>query len=80
MIWQLLALLGGFGAFITALWLAGKNGSKAAQLEALKAELKKQAEEQARVARINSSIASMSDSDVRNKLHQIATEQSKRMR
>ena len=59
--------------------LASKNGSKAAQLEALKAELRKIAEEEARVARINNSVANMSDSDVRNSLHKIATEQSKRL-
>ena len=63
----------------TALVLASKNGSKQAQLEALKAELRKQAEEQARVARINNSVANMSDSDVRNSLHKIATQQSKRV-
>lgn len=75
MIWQLLALLGGFGAFITALWLAGKNGSKAAQLEALKAEIKKQAEEQARAQRIIDNVNSLSADDARKRLHDVANKQ-----
>lgn len=79
MIWYFLAIFG-LGSLLTCIvFLASKNGSKAAQLEALKAELRKQAEEQARVARINNSVANMSDSDVRNSLHKIATEQSKRV-
>ena len=55
-----------------ALVLASKNGSKQAQLEALKAELRKQAEDQARANRINQNVANFSDSDIRNKLHGIA--------
>ena len=79
MIWYFLSIFG-LGSLLTVIiFLSSKNGSKAAQLEALKAELKKQAEEQARVARINNSIANMSDSDVRNSLHKIATQQSKRV-
>lgn len=79
MIWQLIAILCGGGLFSLALVLASKNGSKAAQLEALKAELKKQAEAQAREARINNSIAGMSDERITGLLHEIATKQSKRM-
>jgi len=56
----------------TALILASRNGSKQAQLEALKAELRKQAEEQAREARINNSICNMSDSAVRERLSNLS--------
>lgn len=59
--------------------LANKNGSKAAQLEALKAELKKQAEEQERANRINNSVASLTPNNARELLHKVANEQSKRM-
>ena len=48
MLWHLVAVLCGGGIVGIALWLAAKNGSKSAQLEALKAEIKKQAEEQHR--------------------------------
>lgn len=59
--------------------LANKNGSKAAQLEALKAELKKQAEEQERANRINNSVASLTPDNARELLHKVSNEQSKRM-
>ena len=42
-----------FGGLLGAVvWMASKNGSKAAQLESLKAELKKRAEEQSRAQHI----------------------------
>lgn len=72
-------ILCGMGLFSVAIYLASKNGSKAAQLAALKAELRKLAEEEARAKRINQSVANFSDSDISNKLRQIANEQSKRM-
>lgn len=72
-------ILCGMGLFSVAMYLASKNGSKAAQLAALKSELRKLAEEEARAKRINQSVANFSNSDISNKLHQIANEQSKRM-
>lgn len=79
MFWYFLCIFG-LGSLLTVIiFLSSKNGSKAAQLEALKAEIKKQAEEQARAKRINHNVANFSDSDITNKLHQIANEQSKRM-
>ena len=72
MLWQVLAAFSCFGLLVTALWLAGKNGSKAAQLEALKAELKKQAEEQARAHRITEKVFSLTEEQAREKLHSIA--------
>lgn len=58
-----------------ALYLARKEGSKAAQLEALKAELRKQAREQERAKEINNSVASMDEHAVRQRLHEIANKQ-----
>lgn len=70
----------GLGSLLTVvIFLASKNGSKAAQLEALKAELKKQAEEQARANRINNFANGLSGDDARKLLHDVANEQSKRM-
>lgn len=57
------------------LLLARKNGSKAAQLEAMKAELKKRAEEQRRAQKIISNVSSLNNDDARRRLHDIATKQ-----
>ena len=72
MIWQVLAVFSCFGLLVTALWLAGKNGSKAAQLEALKAEIRKQAEEQRRAREISENVYSLSADDARRRLHEVA--------
>ena len=73
MAWYILGIFG-LGALLSAvILLASKNGSKSAQLEALKAELRKQAEEQARAARINNSVCNMSISDVRDRLRQTSS-------
>lgn len=70
---QTIILFGGFIlAFIGTLLLASKNGSKAAQLEALKAELKKQAEEQAHANKIIDSVRTMPSDDVRKRLQDIS--------
>lgn len=73
MAWQLLAILGGGSLLGIALWLASKNGSKAAQLEALKAELKKQAEEQTRANKIMDNVRNMPNNDVRKRLQDISS-------
>jgi hypothetical protein len=79
MFWYFLCVFG-LGSLLTVIiLLSSKNGSKAAQLEALKSEIKKQAEEQARANRICQNVSNFSDSDITNKLHQIANEQSKRV-
>lgn len=59
-------------SFCVALYLSRKEGSKAAQLEALKAELKKQAEEQVRANRITDRVSSLSNEEARRKLNEIA--------
>lgn len=78
--WIYLIAILAFGSLLSvAIVMASKNGSKAAQLEALKAEIRKLAEEEARAKRINQNVANFSDSNITNKLHQIANEQSKRV-
>lgn len=62
-------------SFCVALYLSRKEGSKAAQLEALKAELKKQAEEQARAQRIIDKVGYMSADDARRKLCELQSKQ-----
>lgn len=80
MTWEIIAIVCGSGLFGVALWLASKNGSKAAQLEALKLELKKQAEEQARENRIISSVDRMDEHTIRQRLCELQNEkQRKRM-
>ena len=75
MMWQLLAIVCGGGLLGGALWLASKNGSKSAQLEALKAELKKQAEEQRRAEQITNRVYHLTADDARRRLHEIANQQ-----
>lgn len=66
----------GLGSLLTVIiFLSSKNGSKAAQLEALKAEIKKQAEEQARAERITNNVGSLSPDDARRRLHDVASKQ-----
>lgn len=55
-----------------ALYLARKEGIKAAQLEALKAEIRQRYEEQERAKKLANSVYSMDDADVRNRLHKIS--------
>ena len=74
--WMYLFFALGCGTiFGVAIMLASKNGSKAAQLEALKAELKKQAEEQARAQKITDNVNSLGDDDVRKRLQDISNKQ-----
>ncbi len=68
-------ILCGMGLFSVAIYLASKNGSKAAQLAALKAEIKKQAEEQRRANKIMDNVRSFDEHTVRQRLHQIANKQ-----
>lgn len=75
MIWYFLSIFG-LGSLLTIIiFLSSKNGSKAAQLEALKAEIKKQAEEQARAQRITNNVGSLSADDARRRLHDVASKQ-----
>lgn len=56
-------------------YMSSKSGSKAAQVEALKAELKKRAEEQERAKRIINNAYSLSADDARRMLHDVANKQ-----
>ena len=60
------------GSLLVVIVLAGKNGRKTAQLEALKATLKKQAQEQARANKIMDNVRTMPHDNVRKRLHDIA--------
>lgn len=61
--------------FGIALLLSSKVGSKAAKLEALKKELQRIEKEKERAQKITDNINAMSDTDVRNRLHEIANKQ-----
>lgn len=72
MIWYFICIFA-LGSLLTlVVTLASKNGSKSAQLEALKAELRKQAEEQARANKIIDSVRAMPSDDVRKRLQDIS--------
>ena len=58
---------------IAVIVLAGKNGRKAAQVDALKAILKKQMQEQARANKIMDNVRTMPSDDVRKRLHDISS-------
>lgn len=66
----IILVIGFFGMLALVAVMASKNGSKAAQLENLKAELRKRAEEQARAQRITDSVRRKSTHSVRSKLQQ----------
>lgn len=72
MLEQVALIFGFICALVAALFLASKNGSKAAQLESLKAELRKQAEEQKRAKQITDSVGAMDEHTVRQRLHEVA--------
>ena len=72
---QLILVCAFIATFGVALFLSRKEGSKAAQLEALKAELKKQAEEQRRAQKIIDNVRNFDEHTVRQRLHEIANHQ-----
>ena len=65
--------------FVLVVWLARREGKKSAKLEALKAEAKRNAEEQRKAQEIVNSVASMSTDNARRLLHDVANKQSNRM-
>lgn len=71
-----LILIGGvIFAFFVALLLSRREGSKAAQLEALKKELKQRAEEQERAQKITDNVNNMPSNDVRDRLQNLPNQQ-----
>lgn len=78
--WIYLIAILAFGSLLSvAIVMASKNGSKAAQLEALKAEIRKQAEEQARASKIMDNVRSFDEHTCRQRLHNVANKQSNRL-
>lgn len=74
--WQYLFAGLAFGALLSlVVVLASKHASKEAQLQNLKAELKKQAEEQERAKRITDKVSYMSADDARRKLCELQAKQ-----
>lgn len=72
--WTHVILIGGFLSLLgLVVLLASKSGSKAAQLEVLKQEIRKRAEEQARAQKILDSVANMSSDDIRKRLQDISS-------
>ena len=69
--------IGLFFGFIGLLWLivalASKGGNRAAQVEALKQEIKKRAEEQERANAISRSVDDMPINSVRERLQDISS-------
>lgn len=71
----LLAMVIFGGVFAATIVLASKHASKEAQLQNLKAELKKQAEEQRRAQQITERVYALSGDDARKRLHDVANRQ-----
>ena len=67
-------ILGGGIVWGIALWLACKNGSKTAQLTALKEELKTRIKEQERANKITDSVYYLTVDDARRRLHRVANQ------
>ena len=61
--------------FGLTIWLARKEGSKEAQLQAALAQQKKEEQEQQRAKKITDSVNSMSIDDARRRLHDLANQQ-----
>ena len=74
--WIHVILIGLFGLLWTAgLCLAGKLGSKKAQLEALREEIKRQAREQEQLNAAYNRVSYMSDDAVAQRLQDISSKQ-----
>lgn len=72
---QIILICGVIFAFFVALFLSRREGGKAAQLEALKKELKKRAEEQERAQKITDNVNNMPSNDVRDRLQNLPNKQ-----
>lgn len=71
--WTHVILIGGFLSLLgLVVLLSSKSGSKAAQLEVLKQEIRKRAEEQARAQKILNDVSNMSSDDVRKRLQDVS--------
>lgn len=72
---QIGAILGCICLFAFTIRLAAKYGSKQAQLENIKAEIRRQAEEQERANEIMDNVRNFDEHTVRERLHEIANKQ-----
>lgn len=73
MMWAAVGYAGAAGLIIGALiFFAAKNASKTAQLEALKAEIKREAEEQKYAQRITAGVNRLPGSIVRERLQNVS--------
>lgn len=74
--WLAIGLTGAFCfLFGLTIWLARKEGSKEAQLQAALAQQRKEEQEQQRVQKITNSVNSMPIDDARRRLHDLANQQ-----
>lgn len=74
--WLAIGLTGAFCfLFGLTIWLARKEGSKEAQLQAALAQQKKEEQEQQRAKKIIDSVNSMPIDDARRRLHDLANQQ-----
>lgn len=74
--WTAIGLTSAFCFLIgLVVWLARREGKKSAKLKALKAEAKRNAEEQRKAQEVVNSVANLSVDDARRRLHSIATVQ-----
>jgi hypothetical protein len=69
---QIGVIFGLFSLWVLTAYLANKAGSKSAQLESIKAEIKRQEKERERAEKIANSIDNMDDTTVCQRLHKIA--------
>ena len=74
--WLALGITGAF-CFLVGLtvWLARKEGSKSAQLDAQLAQQRKEAEEAKRAKKITAPVYTLSADDARRRLHDVASKQ-----
>ena len=70
--WEKIGVIGLFCLlWACGLWLASKNGSKQAKLEAIKEELKQRIKEQERANAVSNTVDNMSIDNVRERLSNI---------
>lgn len=72
---QLVLIAGLAVSFFVALFLSRREGSKAAQLEALKKELKRIEKEKELADKVTNNVTNFDEHTVRQRLHEIANKQ-----
>lgn len=74
--WIYLIAILAFGLVLSlAIFLATKNGSKSAQLKAIKEELKRLEREEKKAHEISNKVAHLTADDARRRLHEVANAQ-----